>query len=290
MYHAIIEYIEGITFTERLIILAELLIIGLFVYIVLNFLEGTRGERLFRGMIFILVVGSLLLNLGVTQFQMERLAFLHKGFMISVLIVSVIAFQPEIRRALIRIGQARLFSTSSPQQLTRSVEEIITAVSQLAATRTGAIIVIPQEVALGEFIETGVRIDAKVTSEMIKTIFYPGTPLHDMAVVIQGDRILAARVQLPLAESDSSISGQLGSRHRAALGISGTSDAIVIVVSEETGIVSVAMNGQLIRNVSEVQLRRFLKTAVVETTPLLEQLGTANSEEGRSTEKTDPKP
>lgn len=268
---AIFEYISKISFHEQLIVVAELLLIGLFVYAIITFLEGTRGERLFRGMIFVLVAGSLVLNLVVKTFGMDRIAYLYNGFLIATLIIAVVAFQPEIRRGLIRIGQARFFA-SSPQQLTRSVEEIITAVSQMAAERTGAILVIPQQVALGEFIETGVRVDAKVTSELIQTIFYEGTPLHDMAMVIQADRIVAARVQLPLAEASSKF-GQLGSRHRAAIGVTTTSDAVVIVVSEETGIVSVAMDGNLIRNVSEAQLRRHLTTALVETTPILEKLG-----------------
>jgi diadenylate cyclase len=157
------------------------------------------------------------------------------------------------------------------------VEEIISAVTTMAGTRTGAIIVIEQQVGLAEFIETGERIDAKVNDELLQTIFYPGTPLHDMAVVIQGDRIVAARVQLPLAESGSTPFGQLGSRHRAALGITNSSDAIVIVVSEETGIVSIAMEGNLIRNVSESQLRRHLKTAVVEKAPLIQQAKSAEA-------------
>lgn len=270
--NVILHYIQEISFYEKLIVVAELLLIGLFVYVIISFLEGTRGERLFRGIIFVLVAGFLLLNLVVKIFEMERIAYLFNGFLIAILIIAVAAFQPEIRRGLTRIGQSRFWSITSPQQLTRSVEEIITAVSQMAAIRTGAIIVIPQQVALGEFIETGVRIDAKVTSELIKTIFYPGSPLHDMAMIIQGDRIIAARVQLPLAESSSRF-GQLGSRHRAAIGVTNSSDAIVIVVSEETGIVSVAIDGQLIRNVSEAQLRRHLTTAVVETTPILEKLG-----------------
>jgi diadenylate cyclase len=268
---AILEYILNISFYEQLIVVAELLLIGLFVYTIITFLEGTRGERLFRGMIFVLVAGSLLLNLVVKTFGMDRIAYLYNGFLIAALIIAVVAFQPEIRRGLIRIGQARFFA-SSPQQLSRSVEEIITAVSQMAAERTGAIIVIPQQVALGEFIETGVRVDAKVTSELIQTIFHEGTALHDMAMVIQADRIVAARVQLPLAEASSKF-GQLGSRHRAAIGVTTTSDAVVIVVSEETGIVSVAIDGNLIRNVSEAQLRRHLTTALVETTPILEKLG-----------------
>ena len=247
------------------------MLIGLFVYIILSFLEGTRGERLFRGVTFILVVGSLILKLVVEKFQFERVEYIYNGFLLAVLIITFIAFQPEIRRALIRIGQAG-FLSSSAQQLSRTVEEIINAVTQLAATRTGAIIVIQQQVGLGEFIETGVKIDAKVTAGLIKTIFYPGTALHDMAVIIQGDRIVAARAQLPLAEGDSFKGKQLGSRHRAAIGVTSSSDATVIVVSEETGVVSLALNGNLIRNISEAQLRRYLTTAVVETTPLVERI------------------
>ena len=269
--NAILEYILNIGLYDRLIVVAELLLIGIFVYAILTFLEGTRGERLFRGMIFVLVAGSLVLNLVVNTFDMERIAFLYNGFLIAILIIAVTAFQPEIRRGLIRIGQARFF-TNSPQQLSRSVEEIITAVSQMAAERTGAIIVIPQQVALGEFIETGVRVDAKVTSELIRTIFHVKTVLHDMAMVIQADRIVAARVQLPLAEASSKF-GRLGSRHRAAIGVTSSSDAVVVVVSEETGIVSVAIEGNLVRNVSEAQLRRHLTTALVDATPVLKKLG-----------------
>lgn len=271
--NAILEYILRIGFAERLIVVAELLLIGLFVYTILNFLEGTRGERLFRGIIFILVVGSLILNLVVKKFGMDRIAYLYGGFLIAILLIGVTAFQPEIRRALIRIGQAQLFGAGASLQLSRSVEEIVAAVGHMAATRTGAIIVIPQQVPLGEFIETGVRVDARVSSELIETIFYEGSPLHDMAMIIQGDRIVAARVQLPLAESEAMPGQQLGSRHRAAVGVTNSSDALVIVVSEETGIVSIAMNGQLIRNISEAQLRRHLTTAVVKAAPLLDKLG-----------------
>lgn len=261
--NAIIDYLLRIGFVERLIVAAELLLIGLFVSVVLNFLEGTRGERLFRGIIFILLVGLLLLNLVVRKFGMERIAYLYNGFLIAVLIIGVTAFQPEIRRALIRIGQAQLFGSSRSLQISRTVEEIVSAVGHMAASRTGALIVIPQQVPLGEFIETGVRIDARISSELIETVFYEGSPLHDMAMVIQGDRIAACRVQLPLAESGSMPTGaQLGSRHRAAVGLTTSSDALVIVVSEETGIVSVAQNGRLTRNIGEAQLRRHLSAAL----------------------------
>ncbi|MCJ7693157.1 MAG: diadenylate cyclase, partial [Sedimentisphaerales bacterium] len=224
---------------------------------VVDFLEGTRGERLFRSVIFILVAGGLILNLVVKQLEFERLQFLYKGFLIFVLIIAVAAFQPEIRRALIRIGQPRFFPGSS-QQLALTAEEIVSAINDLSEAKTGAIIVIEKKVALGEFLETGVKIDAKVTAELLKTIFKPGTALHDMAVLIRQDRVAAAKVQLPLAEAGSINGIELGSRHRAAIGITTGSDATCLVVSEETGIISIAQGGTLTRNVDQTQLRKHL--------------------------------
>jgi diadenylate cyclase len=249
----------------------ELVFIGLIVYWAVNFLEGTRGERLFRGVIFILVSGSLLLKLVVEKFAFERLEYLYSGFLIAVLIIAVAGFQPEIRRALIRIGQTRFIRRSS-RQVSKVIDEIAAAVTQMSATRTGAIIAIENQVALGEFIEAGVAVDAKVTSDLLQTIFYPGSPLHDMAVVIRADRLVAARVQLPLAEVGPSDGFQLGSRHRAAVGATTGSDALVIIVSEETGIISLAVNGVLIRNVSEEQLRQHLIGAMAETSPIMERI------------------
>ena len=235
----------------------ELIFIGLVVYWAVDFLEGTRGERLFRGVIFILIVGFLILKLVVGGLRLERLQYLYSGFLIGVLIIAVAAFQPEVRRAMMRIGQSHLWLTT-PQQLSKTAEEITSAVTYLSANRMGAIIVIERRVALGEFIETGVRIDARVTSELLKSIFYPGTALHDMAIIIRGDRILAARVQLPLAEAASMSGIGLGSRHRAAIGITTGSDATCLVVSEETGIVSLVENGKLTRNIDEDRLKKHL--------------------------------
>ena len=254
-----------------LIVFSELLLIGFFVYWLVSFLEGTRGERLFKGVIFIIIIAILTLNLVVKQFGLARIEYFFKDFALAAIFLVGIAFQPEIRRALMSIGQAG-FRASSPQQLSRTVEELLNAVTQLAATRTGAIIVIQQQVGLAEFIETGVKIDSKVTAELMKTIFYPGTALHDMAIVIQGDRMVAARVQLPLAEANAVHGQELGSRHRAAIGVTSSTDAMVIVVSEETGIISLAINGNLIRNISESQLRTHLTSAVVETTQIVERI------------------
>lgn len=266
----LVEYFSRLARYEWWVVAIELFLIGLVVYWVVDFLEGTRGERLFRGVIFILIAGVLVLNLVVEQFGFERLQYLYKGFLLAVLIIAVAAFQPEIRRVLIRIGQPS-FSSIFSQQLTRTVEEIIIAVTDLSATRTGSIIVIEKKVALGEFIETGVRIDAKLTAELLKTIFQPGTALHDMAIIIRGDRIVAARVQLPLAEAGYE-GTELGSRHRAAIGITTGSDATCLVVSEETGVVSIAYSGELSRNVSESQLRKHLTSAIGEMAPITQRI------------------
>ncbi|MHC4264785.1 MAG: diadenylate cyclase CdaA [Planctomycetota bacterium] len=253
----IINYTSRVASYNWWEIAIELVLIGLVVYWVVDFLEGTRGERLFRGVFLILIVGVLILNLVVERFGFQRLQYLYSGFLIAVLIIAVAGFQPEIRRVLIRLGQPRFWS-SSTHRLTRTVEEIATAVYDLSMRKIGAIIVIEREVALGEFIETGVRIEGKVTAEMLKTIFYPGTALHDMAVIIRGDLVVAARVQLPLAEAGSVDGYELGSRHRAAIGLTRGSDATVVVVSEETGTVSIAQGGQLWRGVSESELRKHL--------------------------------
>ncbi len=267
----LLDYFYRVAGYEWWRVLIELFLIGLVVYWVVDFLEGTRGERLFRSVIFILIAGVLILNLVAEQLRFERLEYLYRGFLIGVLVIAVAAFQPEVRRALIRIGQPRFWASSS-QQLVKTVEEMVTAVTELSAARTGAIIVIERRVALGEFIETGVRIDARVTSELLRTIFHPGTALHDMAVIIRGDRVVAARVQLPLAEAGSIDGVELGSRHRAAIGITAGSDAACLVVSEETGVITIARKGKLTRDISESQLRKDLTSTMAEYVPIVERL------------------
>ncbi len=267
----LIDYFSRVARYDWWVVAIELLLIGLVVYWAIDFLEGTRGERLFRGVILILITGFLILKLVVGRFAFERLQYLYNGFLIAVLIIAVAAFQPEIRRALIRIGRTRFLSSSS-QLLSRTAEEIITALNELSAAKIGAIIVIEKRVALGEFIEAGIRIDARVTSELLKTIFHPGSPLHDMAVVVRGDRAVAARVQLPLAEAGSIDGVELGSRHRAAIGITTGSDAVCLVVSEETGTISLAQNGKLARGIDEPQLRKNLINTMDEMIPFVERL------------------
>ena len=266
----LIDYFSRVANYDWWVVAIEFIFIGLVVYWALDFLEGTRGERLFRGVLFILLAGVLILNLVVERLDFFRLQYLYKGFLIFVLIVAVAAFQPEIRRALIRIGQP-MFLASPSQKLAITMEQIITAVTGLSAGKIGSIIVIEKRVALGEFIETGVRINAQVTSELLTTIFRPGTPLHDMAVIIRDDKIVAARVQLPLAEAGTVDGLELGSRHRAAIGITAGSDATCLVVSEETGAISIAENGKLFRNINESQLRKHLTSTIDQIAPVTER-------------------
>jgi diadenylate cyclase len=273
----LIDYLRRVAEYNLLIVAIELFLIGLVVYWVVDFLEGTRGERLFRSVVLILIVGFLILNLVVKRFDFARLQFLYNGFLIFVLIIAVTAFQPEIRRALIRIGRPSL-RTSSSQKTKKSIDQIIDAVIQLSASKTGAIIVMERKVALGEFIETGVWLDSEVSTELLRTIFYPDTALHDMAVIIRGDRIVAAGVQLPLAEEGSIGGVELGSRHRAAIGITSGSDAICLVVSEETGIISIAEGGGLTRNVDRSQLRQYLHTEVKDKQSFFRRLWRTSTE------------
>jgi len=261
---AILEYLGRIATYNPLIIIIELLLIGLIVYWAVSFLEGTRGERLFRGVVIVLLVGSLVLRLIIVRFHFERLFYIYNSLLIVVLIIAVVAFQPELRRMLIRIGQAGSFASSSSHQLSRTVEEVIEAVMSLSAKSIGAIIVIERKVALGEFIDTGVKIDSNVKSALLETIFYPGTSLHDLAVIIRDDKIVAARVQLPLAELGS-IGDSFGSRHRASIGITRGSDAVVVVVSEETGTVSIAEDGKLDRGIGKDELRKRLTSVIVDS-------------------------
>jgi diadenylate cyclase len=257
----LVNYLHRVSTYNPVIVIVELLLIGLVVYWVVSFLEGTRGERLFHGIILLLLAGSLLLDLAAQKLHFERLEYLYKYFLIAVLFVALVCFQPEIRRALIHIGQTPAFGGSA-RQLSRTIEAIVRAIGQMSQSRTGVIIVIEHQVGLGEFIESGIQLDSEISGELLKTIFYPGTPLHDMAVVIRGDRIVAARVQLPLAEVDTLDGFELGSRHRAAVGVTASSDATCIVVSEETGTISLASSGKLARNVSESQLRNHLLKAM----------------------------
>jgi diadenylate cyclase len=236
--------------------LIELLLIGSVVYIVLRFLQGTRGARLVRAVLTILGVSFAVAWLIAERFEFERINVLYPYFILGVFLVSLVAFQAELRRMLLRLGQGGWL-----QQWLKSsdhaIEPIVTAVERLSKKKVGALIAIERGAETGAITETGVRLDAVVSAELLETIFWPGTALHDLGVIVHQERIVAAGCQFPLAESGD-VDRSLGSRHRAALGMCQEVDAVVIVVSEETGTISVAANGRLRRALTIEALRASL--------------------------------
>jgi len=234
-------------------VLLELVLIWLLVYIVVRFLRGTRGARVIKGLAFVLIVATLGFMLGVRDNTLERLNFLYGNFMTGVSLALLVIFQPELRRALVRLGEARLFRTNRLRKA-RVIEELLGAVAYLSKNKIGALVAIQREGELTGVVQAGTRVDALVTKELLNTIFWPGSALHDMGVVILGDRIVSAGVQFPLAEGED-IPAEWGSRHRAALGLSQEVDALVVVVSEETGTISFVAHGDMERDLTVDSLR-----------------------------------
>ena len=234
----------------------ELMLIGLFVYWVLRFLRGTRGARLLKGIAFVLISLYLIIALLASQFGLDRVQILYDKFLSFASFAIVVVFQPELRRALLRLGETRLFRGWS-QQINEEIEALVESAAFLSRRKIGALIAIEREVGLGGIAESGTRLNADLTSELLNTIFWPNSPLHDLGVIISQGRVAYAGVQFPLAESGD-LERELGSRHRAAVGMSQESDAVVLVVSEETGDVSIAERGQLIRKLTPEGLRGLL--------------------------------
>ena len=237
-------------------VVAEWLLIGLVVYWVLRFLRGTRGARMLQGIASILIVLYIIINLIAPAFHLERLPFLYGQFLQFASIAVVVVFQPELRRALMRLGETRLFRGFG-QQIDEEVEALVESATFCSRRKIGALIAIERETGLGGIAESGTRLNAELSAELLNTIFWPNSPLHDLGVVVSGGRIMYAGVQFPLAESGE-LEKELGSRHRAAVGMSQESDAVVLVVSEETGDVSIAERGQLIRKLTPEGLRGLL--------------------------------
>lgn len=234
----------------------ELLLIGMVVYWVVRFLRGTRGARMLRGIAFILIGLYLIVHVLGSVFGFKRLEFLYNGFLSFAVVAVVVVFQPELRRALMRLGETRLFRGWS-NQINEDIEALVESAIFCSRRKIGALIAVEREVGLGGIAESGTRLNADLSADLLNTIFWPNSPLHDLGVVVSGGRIAYAGVQFPLAESGE-LERELGSRHRAAVGMSQESDAVVIVVSEETGDVSIAERGQLIRKLTPDGLRDLL--------------------------------
>ena len=233
----------------------ELLLIGVVIYTVLRFLEGTRGARLMEAVLAILTA-ILVLAILARLLQLHRIMVLYPYFVGGAFLIALVVFQPELRRGLTRIGET-LGRRSRIVQSSKLIESVVQAAESLSKRNIGALIAIERHVPLGGLMETGVPLEAQVTRELLETIFWPGSALHDMGVIISRGRVAAAGCEFPLAEAEAA-SRILGSRHRAALGMSLETDALVVVVSEETGAISAAARGQLHRALGAPLLREFL--------------------------------
>lgn len=244
----------------------EILIISVLIYYILIWIRDTRAWTLLKG---ILVICAFMLFAYV--FQMDTILWLFQN-LISVAIISIfVLFQPELRRALEQLGRKNILpsffnlsgSGAADEQTVKTVEktksEIIKACMEMSKVRTGALIVIEQDVQLSEYERTGIFLDSLVSSQLLINIFEHNTPLHDGAVFIRNNRIVAATCYLPLSDN-MLLSKELGTRHRAGVGISEVSDSITLIVSEETGMISVAHDGMLFRGLSQEELREQLST------------------------------
>ena len=231
--------------------LVEIICLAAAFYYIFYFLQGTRGAPMMAGLITIFIVTS-----AATRFlRLEALTWLLERLSVYLAVALLIIFQPEIRHALAEIGKRHFFNSLS--RTPSLVDHLLQAVNLLANRRIGALIAVEQSIGTRPIQETGVKMDSTVTPELLTSIFYPHTPLHDGGVIIAGNRIVAARCTFPLSQQPD-LSITVGTRHRAAAGMSDETDAIVLVVSEESGNISVGHKGHLIQNLDEDQLRRFL--------------------------------
>lgn len=245
-----------------ILLVLDLAIVSYIFYKAILLVEGTRAVQLLKGLLVLLLFASVSNLLGLTTIN-----WLLGRLELAIAVALPVIFQPEIRRALAQLGKGTFFSRGfrmlRAEDMAQVINEVVRAVTNLAQNRTGALIVIERETGINDYIDTGIKLDALVNSEMLENIFVPNTPLHDGAVVIRADRVVAASCFLPLSDSPY-LSNKLGTRHRAALGISEVSDAITIAVSEETGTVSLANGAKLTRYLDESSLRKMLEDLLLD--------------------------
>lgn len=230
----------------------EIAFIWVLIYFMIRFLQGTRAVQVLTGLVILVIIFNVakILELSTINWVLTKL------FAVGVL-AFLILFQPELRRGLARIGQNTIFNPFLKKGGT--VDEVVEACQRMSKMKRGALIAIAREAVLKNYIESGIPLDAKISAELLVTIFASNTPTHDGAVIIEGDRVAAASSLFPLSQNPS-LSRSLGTRHRAAIGLTEETDAVVVVVSEETGAISVSVYGKLTRDLDEEGLKRVLKS------------------------------
>ncbi len=271
----LLDYLRSLTRPEAYPpakVLLEMAMIGAVVYTVLRFLHGTRGARLLQGLVSLLVASLVILRVAAERLALERITVLMQPFILMILLTTLVVFQPELRRGLMRLGETRWRRTRR-SEVDRVVRPVAAACAELAKTKIGALIAIERDIGLSGLTDQGVKLDARLSSELLMTLFWPGTALHDLGVIIQRGRVAAAGCPFPLAD-EHVLDRTLGSRHRAALGLSLDSDAVVVVVSEETGAISIAEGGRLERHIPPDRLAAVLRSHLMrmpESSPDLQE-------------------
>ena len=243
-------------------LIIDIAIVTLLIIKLVKIVKGTRAWQLLKGIAFLIVATALSSVLGL-----KILNYILTSFMTYGVLVIIVIFQPELRRGLEQLGTSKLtrffgIDKEIESKIKENIYRIVIATTELAKTKTGALIVIERDIKLKDIIDTGIAIDSEISPQLLVNIFVPNTPLHDGAVIISDNKIKAAACMLPLAD-DKAIAKELGTRHRAACGMSNESDAIVIVVSEETGKITIAKDGTLIADVKEETLKKILIKNVI---------------------------
>ncbi|WP_366923156.1 diadenylate cyclase CdaA [Metallumcola ferriviriculae] len=256
-----LKFLKYYDLLDYLLMVVDISLVAFVIYKGTMLIRGTRAVQLLKGLAVLVAASFASKRLGLTAIN-----WMLDQTRIAILVALPIVFQPELRRALEQLGRGKFFarplSTLGPDDMSRLIGDVIRAVNVLAKNKDGALIVIERETGLNDYIETGIKMDGVVTVELLTNVFVPTTPLHDGAAIIRGDRVAAAGCFLPLTDSPY-LSSQLGTRHRAALGISEISDAVVVIVSEETGTISVAEEGKLTRYLDENTLRETLEDLLI---------------------------
>lgn len=260
--HFLQKYMTEMYFPNiRITDIVEVLILTVLIYQLMIWVKNTKAWMLMKG---ILVLAVFILVAAI--FQMHTILFLAKNAVTVMATAAVVVFQPELRRALEKLGEKSVLSSMVPFDTTKdrarftedTIDSIVDASFSMGSVKTGALIVVEQAIRLTEYESTGIHLDCLISRQVLEQIFEHNTPLHDGAIIVRGDRIVSATCYLPLSDN-MGLSKDLGTRHRAAVGMSEVSDALIIVVSEETGAVSVANGGKLLRNVTKEELRASLQ-------------------------------
>ena len=256
-----IVQLQGLLATIGVLDIIDIVVVAYFLYRVYLMLKNTRAATLVKGLL--VLVGFMIICRAV---NLHVISWLLEKSMTVIMVALPVVFQPELRRALEQIGRGKLFRKGSEldeQELNAMLDDVANATKAMSASKVGALMVFERATGLVERIETGVPIDGVVSSGLIQNIFVKDTPLNDGAVIIRGNRIVAACCLLPLTENRN-LSQELGTRHRAALGMSEQSDAMVLVVSEETGAISIARNGELMRYLTVEDVKAILRNAIIQ--------------------------